>query len=136
MDDNSEILTEFVLRVYKDGHVPRLVGTDTLPAGLAPPRGHLQRRRHQLRRLRPPLPPQNRDTPQKLPILVYIHGGGFMIESPSPFLPPHLNSLVSQANIVAPLRPFGLAPSTASPPPTTTPGPLSSGPSLPTRIRG
>lgn len=48
---------------------------------------------------------------QKLPLLFYIHGGGFSFESAfSPMYNTHLTSLVSEANIVAVSVEYRLAP--------------------------
>ncbi|KAK6946137.1 LOW QUALITY PROTEIN: Alpha/beta hydrolase fold-3, partial [Dillenia turbinata] len=46
--------------------------------------------------------PKLTNPPQKFPLLIYFHGGGFCFESSSsPKYHNHLNSLVSRANIVA-----------------------------------
>lgn len=44
----------------------------------------------------------NRSRDTKLPLLVYLHGGGFLIESTfSPTYQVHLNAVVAKAGVVA-----------------------------------
>ncbi|KAG6383200.1 hypothetical protein SASPL_157055 [Salvia splendens] len=55
--------------------------------------------------------PPNADPTKKLPLLVYYHGGGFIVESAFPPLyHKHLNRLVTQANVVAVSVNYRLAP--------------------------
>ncbi|KAG6389303.1 hypothetical protein SASPL_150770 [Salvia splendens] len=55
--------------------------------------------------------PPNADPTKKLPLLVYYHGGGFIVESTfSPLYHKHLNHLVTQANVVAVSVNYRLAP--------------------------
>ncbi|KAK9167142.1 hypothetical protein Scep_002333 [Stephania cephalantha] len=121
MDSSShsqELLFEFppFLRQYKDGRVERLKGTDTVPPSTDPstgvaskdvlisPQTGLSARLY----LPAKLPT---DHNHKLPLLVYYHGGGFVIESPfSPTYHAYLNSQVAQANVVAVSVDYRLAP--------------------------
>ncbi|XP_044490258.1 probable carboxylesterase 7 [Mangifera indica] len=101
-----EIAYDFspMLIVYKDGKVNRLMGNDIVPPSLDPktnvdskdvvysPENSLSVRLYI---------PKNVTQGQKLPLLVYFHGGGFCIESPfSPLYHNYINSLVAEANIV------------------------------------
>ncbi|KAK9162970.1 hypothetical protein Syun_003872 [Stephania yunnanensis] len=91
---SQELLFEFppFLRQYKDGRVERLKGTDTVPPSTDPSTGVASK------------------DPQT-PLLVYYHGGGFVIESPfSPTYHAYLNSQVDQANVVAVSVDYRLAP--------------------------
>ncbi|XP_017970068.1 PREDICTED: probable carboxylesterase 12 [Theobroma cacao] len=95
-----------LLRVYKDGRVERLLGTQTVPPGLDPKTNVeskdvvFSQETGQYVRLY--IPKAIRSSSQKLPLLVYFHGGGFCIETASsPTYHNYLNSLVSEANIVA-----------------------------------
>ncbi|XP_010269100.1 PREDICTED: probable carboxylesterase 2 [Nelumbo nucifera] len=108
MDSSAaEIAYEFppFYVLYKDGHVKRLIGTDFVQASLDPQTGVSSKdviivpetgvsARLYL--------PKITDPHQKLPLLIYFHGGGFVIETAfSPTYHYYLNSLVAQANIVA-----------------------------------
>ncbi|XP_057775051.1 probable carboxylesterase 7 [Salvia miltiorrhiza] len=103
----NEILHDFfpLLRVYKNGRIERLMGQETVPPSLDPATGvqskdvdiapeiNLSARIY--------LPP-NADRSKKLPLLVYYHGGAFIIESAfSSQYQKHLNHLVAQANDAA-----------------------------------
>ncbi|XP_044508087.1 probable carboxylesterase 5 [Mangifera indica] len=92
-------------RVYKEGRVERLMGTDFTPPSVDPktsveskdvvfsPETGLSARLYI-----PELHNQN----QKLPLLVYFHGGAFCLMSPfSSMYHNYLNTLVHEANIVA-----------------------------------
>ncbi|XP_044508085.1 probable carboxylesterase 2 [Mangifera indica] len=94
-----------VLRVYREGRVERLFGTDFIPTSVDPktsveskdvvfsPGTGLSARLYV-----PKLLNQN----QKLPLLVYFHGGGFCLMSPfCAIYHNYLNTLVHEANIVA-----------------------------------
>ncbi|XP_047978681.1 probable carboxylesterase 2 [Salvia hispanica] len=55
--------------------------------------------------------PPNADPTKKLPLLVYYHGGGFIVESAfSPLYHKHVNHVVAQANVVAVSVNYRLAP--------------------------
>ncbi|GAY60156.1 hypothetical protein CUMW_199820 [Citrus unshiu] len=104
---SSEVAHDFspLIKVHKDGKVERLRGTDIVPPSLDPktnvdskdvvysPENNLSARLYL---------PKNTNQNQKLPLLVYFHGGGFCIETAfSPTYHNYLNDLVSEANIIA-----------------------------------
>lgn len=110
MDPNSnEVAHDFppFFRIYKDGRVERLLGTDTVPPTTDPitgvqskditisPETGLSARLF--------LPKTTTSAPaHKLPLLIYIHGGAFCIETPfSPIYNTHVSSLAAEANVVA-----------------------------------
>ncbi|CAN6466709.1 unnamed protein product [Victoria cruziana] len=109
------------IQVYKDGRVERFKGnervpptTDHHPTGvsskdvLVDPETGLSARLYL-----PPLSGEHR----RRPLLIYIHGGGFFIESAfSPTYHNHLNSLVAESGAVAVSVDYRLAPE--HPPPT------------------
>ncbi|XP_050363112.1 probable carboxylesterase 12 [Argentina anserina] len=104
---NDEIAFEFLplFRLYKDGRVDRLKGTETLPPSTDPTTG-VQSKDIVLSpesglSARIFLPKLHNPT-QKLPFLLYIHGGAFVLESPSsPIYHSYLNTLTAEANVVA-----------------------------------
>ncbi|XP_078166053.1 putative carboxylesterase 2 [Carex rostrata] len=106
-DSDTTVLLDLspFLRIYKSGRLERLVGTSTVPAGTDPFTGVTSRdvvinptTGVSARLYIPPDLPSN----DKLPILVYIHGGGFVIETAaSPTYHNYLNLLVSKAHIIA-----------------------------------
>ncbi|KAJ4844767.1 hypothetical protein Tsubulata_003469 [Turnera subulata] len=102
-----EIAKDFspYLIIYKDGSVQRLMGTDIIPPSLDPninvhskdvvysQEANLSCRLYL---------PKDTNPDQKLPLLVYFHGGGFCIETPfSPTYHNYLTTLVEQANVIA-----------------------------------
>ncbi|PNT20655.1 hypothetical protein POPTR_009G104900v4 [Populus trichocarpa] len=102
------------LRIYKDGYIERLRGTDIVPSGLDPktnvlskdavysPELNLSSRLYR---------PHNTNPDKKLPVLVYYHGGGFCIETPFNFrYHDHLNNLVAGSNVIAISVDYRLAP--------------------------
>ena len=110
-EDDSEVTYDLspVLKVYKSGRIERLAGTAVLPAGLDPEtnveskdiviseENGIYARLFVPKRTTFSPPPQ-----QKLPLLVYTHGGAFCIETPfSPNYHNLLNKVVSKANVVA-----------------------------------
>ncbi|XP_015874242.3 probable carboxylesterase 12 [Ziziphus jujuba] len=95
-----------LIRVYKDGRVDRLIGTEIVPPSFDLKTGvqstdliisvetGLSTRLY--------IPKTAINTTQKLPLLIYFHGGGFCIETAfSPVYHNYLNSIVGVANIVA-----------------------------------
>ncbi|KAG6531396.1 probable carboxylesterase 13 [Zingiber officinale] len=106
MDPDSEVVFDFppFLRLYKNGSVHRLVGNDYIPAGIDPSTGVVSKdvlidpstvlsARLYLR---------GRSASTRRPILVYCHGGAFVIESAfSPTYHTFLNNLVAQTDVVA-----------------------------------
>jgi acetyl esterase/lipase len=98
------------IRVYNSGRIERFF--DTVPAGddtitgveskdvpIAPPLG--------VRIYKP----KTTDSSHKIPLLIYIHGGGFVTESnASAMYHTYLNSLVANADIIAVSVEYRLAP--------------------------
>ncbi|XP_015874261.3 probable carboxylesterase 12 [Ziziphus jujuba] len=104
---SDEIAHDFspFIKFYKDGRVERLKGNDIVPPSLDLKTGvestdivvsaetGLSARLY--------IPKTAINTSQKLPLLVYFHGGGFCIETAfSPTYHDYLNSLAASANIV------------------------------------
>ncbi|EXC44833.1 putative carboxylesterase 2 [Morus notabilis] len=113
----KEIATEILpfMRVYKDGSVDRLLESPLVPTSPGDPETGVSSKDISIS-LNPAisarlfLPPLNHNN-QKLPVLVYFHGGGFCFESA--FSSDHhrfLNSLVSQAKVLAVSVEYRLAP--------------------------
>ncbi|RRT78123.1 hypothetical protein B296_00003927 [Ensete ventricosum] len=106
-DDEVVIEAPFLARVYKSGRVERLLGNDVLPAGFDPATGVASKdvivdptTNLTLRLYLPDLAGSSSE--RKLPVLVYYHGGGFVIETAfSPTYHNYLNSLVAAAGVVA-----------------------------------
>lgn len=105
---SNELAHDFspLLRIYKDGRIERLMGTDSVPPSIHPQTGveskdvvistetSLSARLY--------IPKSTTTSPHKLRLLVYFHGGGFCVESASsPTYHNYLNSLVAEANVVA-----------------------------------
>ncbi|WCJ31408.1 alpha/beta-Hydrolases superfamily protein [Euphorbia peplus] len=94
-----------LLKVYEDGHVERLLGTTVVPPSLDDPETPNVQSKDviysPLFNLSSRLYLPNSVSPnQKLPLLVYYHGGGFCIETAfSPTYHNYLNKLVSEANV-------------------------------------
>ncbi|THF96576.1 hypothetical protein TEA_006928 [Camellia sinensis var. sinensis] len=101
----EEIVPDFpsFIRVYKDGRVERLKGTDIVPPSTNPDTG-VQSKDVVINPetgLSARLYIPNKPDHNKLPILLYFHGGGFAIETAfSPTYHNYLNSLVAEANVV------------------------------------
>ncbi|PIA56396.1 hypothetical protein AQUCO_00700608v1, partial [Aquilegia coerulea] len=106
------------LRVYKDGRVERFRGTEVVPPSLDPqhttgvlskdiimitPQTNVSARLY--------LPSNMTNSFQKLPLIIYFHGGRFCIESAfSPMSHHYLNMLVSKSNAIAVSINYRLAP--------------------------
>lgn len=114
---SNEVAVDFspLIKVYKDGRVERLHGTDTVPPSLDPdtgvqsndvvisPETGLSARLY--------VPPAAKTSNQSLPLLVYFHGGGFLIETAaSPAYQNYLNALAAKANVVVLSVDYRLAP--------------------------
>lgn len=103
---NDEVAYDLspLIRVYKDGRVDRLKGTETVPPSLDLKTG-VQSADHVISgetglSARLYIPIAALSTPRKLPLLLYFHGGGFCIETAfSPTYHSYLNSLAGLANI-------------------------------------
>ncbi|XP_073146604.1 2-hydroxyisoflavanone dehydratase-like [Henckelia pumila] len=114
---SDELLHDFfpLLRHYKDGRIERYMGTDFFPASLDDPATGVQSKDVVIApefnlsaRL---FLPKDAAPAKKLPILVYFHGGAFVIESAfSAQYHKHLNLLVAEADVVAVSLNYRLAP--------------------------
>lgn len=116
MDSGTEIVYEFkpYIKVYKNGRVERFFGTDSVPPGIDSHSGvsskDVEIRSDSGLSARVFIP--GTIIPgQKLPLLVYFHGGGFLVGSP--FCPTYHNfiaALVNEAKIVVVSVDYRLAP--------------------------
>lgn len=95
-----------VLKVYKSGRIERLAGVEVVPPCLDPETNVeskdvvISEKDGVSARLF--IPKATHPPPRKLPLLVYVHGGAFCIETPfSPNYHNLLNKVVSKANAVA-----------------------------------
>lgn len=104
----DEVAIEFpsLFRIYKDGRIDRFMGNDILPASTHPETGVRSKdivvstETGLSGRLF--LPKITDSTAGKLPFLLFIHGGAFVIESPySPNYHNHVAALAAEANVVA-----------------------------------
>ncbi|XP_008236533.1 PREDICTED: probable carboxylesterase 12 [Prunus mume] len=118
---NEELAYDFSpgIKVYKDGRVERLQGTDIVPPSTDPKTGVqskdvvISQEPAISARLYIPKSTTTSSPQTKLPLLIYFHGGGFCIESSSsPTYHNYLNALVSdsEANVVAVSVDYRLAP--------------------------
>src|ERR1044072_110154 len=108
MDPSSgEVVQDIspLVKVYKDGRVERLVGCEYAPPSFDPTTNvdskDMVISKDEDISARIYLPNLNHPN-QKLPLLVYFHGGGFCVGAPSS--PPYhqfLNTIVSQAHVIA-----------------------------------
>lgn len=113
-DEELEFEFPAIVRLYRSGRVERLSGTDKVPPSLDPATGvdskdvTVDPSTGVFARLY--LPPAAAGG-VKLPILVYIHGGAFCIESAaSPIYHRHLNELSSLTPLIAVSVDYRLAP--------------------------
>ncbi|KAL4555752.1 hypothetical protein LXL04_038380 [Taraxacum kok-saghyz] len=91
-----------VIRVYKDGRFQKLSGTDIVPAGNDPSSGVQSKdvvispeTNVSARLYLPKTPTKN------LPLLIYFHGGGFIVETAaSPDYHNFLNLIAAESNVV------------------------------------
>ncbi|XP_043712394.1 probable carboxylesterase 2 [Telopea speciosissima] len=110
MDSSSpkpEIFFNFrpFFRIYKDGSIDRLTGNDIVPPSIDPQTGVSSKdvlivpETGVAARI---FLPKITNSTRKLPLLIYVHGGGFCIETPfSPAYHNYVSSLVAKANVVA-----------------------------------
>ncbi|KAL7118930.1 hypothetical protein ACP275_02G031800 [Erythranthe tilingii] len=115
-ENSDEILYDFtpMLKTYKDGRIERLTGHEFVPASLDPATGVKSKDVQ----ISPGIGvaariylPGDANPATKLPLVVYFHGGGFVVESPfSPLYHKHLNHLVAESNAVAVSVDYRLAP--------------------------
>ncbi|KAL8527495.1 hypothetical protein ACS0TY_005366 [Phlomoides rotata] len=114
--NSDEILCDFspMLKAYKDGRIDRLTNQETVPPSVDPTTG-VQSKDVEIApefnisaRI---FLPGNANPSQKLPLLVYFHGGGLVVQTAfSPLYHKHLNFLVAEANVVAVSVDYRLAP--------------------------
>ncbi|KAE8659097.1 putative carboxylesterase 2 [Hibiscus syriacus] len=105
--DSKEVALDLFpyLKVYKDGTLERVAGVEVVPPGLDPETNVLSKdivivpeTGVSARIYRSNLATEH----QKLPLVVYFHGGAFCVASPAfPNYHNNLNKLVAEANIVA-----------------------------------
>ncbi|KFK26232.1 hypothetical protein AALP_AA8G220200 [Arabis alpina] len=93
-------------RVYKNGRIERLKGETFVPPSLTPQNGVVSKdtlySREKNLSCRIYLPEKISDTDKKLPVLVYVHGGGFIIETAfSPTYHTFLTTTVATAKCLA-----------------------------------
>lgn len=107
-DDSDELIFYLppILRVFKDGRIERLKGNDTVPPSLDVENGVHSKdvviQPESGLSVRLYIPSKITGSSQKLPLLIYFHGGAFCIETASsPIYHNYLNSLVAEGNIVA-----------------------------------
>nr|GMD07150.1 carboxylesterase 1 [Ipomoea batatas] len=115
-EDSSEILHDFfpLMRVYKDGRVQRFSGEEVVPADVDGETGvkckdvEISPDPKVSARL---YLPKGAGPGRKLPVLVYFHGGGFIVESAfSPTYMKHLCLVSAEANAVIVSVNYRLAP--------------------------
>ncbi|XVF01231.1 hypothetical protein REPUB_Repub04eG0070100 [Reevesia pubescens] len=108
--NNAEIAHVFfpqfpMFQVYKDGRIERVRQIETIPPSNDPQTG--VQSKDTLVSSEPSLSarlflPKIANPTAKIPLLIYIHGGAFCIESPSsPTYHNYLTSLVNKANVIA-----------------------------------
>ncbi|KAJ0230488.1 carboxylesterase 4 [Hirschfeldia incana] len=117
---SSDLVSEHppFVRIYKDGRVERLSGTETVPASLTPQNGVVTKDivyspKHNLsvRLFLPHKSTAGNNNNNKLPLLIYIHGGAWLIGSPfSPIYHNFLTEVVRTANCIAVSVQYRLAP--------------------------
>ncbi|KAG6653113.1 hypothetical protein CIPAW_05G052700 [Carya illinoinensis] len=94
------------LKIYKDGRIERFIGTEVVSPSLDPQTG-VESKDVVISpetgvAVRIYIPKATIQTQKKLPVLVYFHGGGFCVETAfSPQYHRYLNSVVSEASVVA-----------------------------------
>ncbi|CAI9104363.1 OLC1v1003019C1 [Oldenlandia corymbosa var. corymbosa] len=118
--DSTEILHDFypLIRVYKDGRIERFEGLDFVPASVDPETG-VQAKDVEIspefnvsaRLYLPDISKFRGRDFQKLPLLVYFHGGAFVVGSTfSSTYQKHLISLAHQARVIIVSVNYRLAP--------------------------
>lgn len=116
IDKEVEVEIAPFVRVYKDGSVERLMGAPIVPPSSQDPETGVSSKDVTISQNAPIsarlyLPKLIEPTQQKLPILVYFHGGGFCIDSAfSVNETKYMSRLVSQAEVVAISVEYRLAP--------------------------
>lgn len=111
MDPDSEVVFDFppYLCQYKSGRIHRPGGAPTLPAGTDPATGVVSKDiRSGPAAARVYLPP---GATGKIPVIVYFHGGGFVVGSPArPGTHNYLNDLVARSGAIGVSVYYRLAP--------------------------
>jgi acetyl esterase/lipase len=124
MDPSSVVILDLpIFRIYKDHHVERLAGTETVPAGADVATGVVSKdvvidddSGVYVRLYLPDMPAGARandddDGSKKLRVVVFFHGGGFVTESAaSPTYHNHVNSLAAAARVLVVSVNYRLAP--------------------------
>ncbi|KAH0922724.1 hypothetical protein HID58_022742, partial [Brassica napus] len=105
---DSEIAFDYspLLKIYKSGRIERLMGETAVPPSLTPENGVISKdvvySPDDNLSVRVYLPEKAADTDEKLPLLVYFHGGGFIIETAfSPTYHNFLTAAVSASDCIA-----------------------------------
>lgn len=108
---DSEIAVDFspVLKIYKSGRIERLMGETTVPPSSDPQNGVVSKdivyspdNNLSVRIYLPEKAAAAAENGEKLPLLVYFHGGGFIIETAfSPTYHTFLTAAVSASDCVA-----------------------------------
>jgi len=121
-ETGEEVAHEFLpyFRAYKDGRVERFFGTDVVPPSINPASGGVSTKDVQIveetgltARI---FLPGGISPGQKIPVLVYYHGGGLYMGSPfCATYHNHVASLVAEARIVAVSVDYRLAPEHPAP---------------------
>lgn len=114
---STEILHDFSphFRVYKDGRVERLVRDDTIAPSFDP-KTRVQSKDVTISpglsaRIYLPRSDNNISEITKLPLLIYFHGGAFcLLSSSSSTIHNYVNSMVSEAHLIAVSVDYRLAP--------------------------
>ncbi|OMO63196.1 Alpha/beta hydrolase-3 [Corchorus olitorius] len=112
---STEIAHKFAMfRVYKDGRIEKFIPTHKIPPSTDPTTG--VQSKDVIISTEPNISarlflPKIHDPTRKLPVLFYVHGGGFCIESAfSPGYHNHLVTLAAEANVIAVSIEYGLFP--------------------------
>nr|WRU92902.1 HID3 [Tabernanthe iboga] len=109
------------IKVYKDGRVQRLFSTPFVAPSLEDPATGVSWKDVPISSevsARIYLPKISQNQKEKLPILVFFHGGGFFLESAfCSFYNTHVNHFVAEAKVVAVSVQFRLAPENKFPAP-------------------
>ncbi|WCJ42374.1 alpha/beta-Hydrolases superfamily protein [Euphorbia peplus] len=122
MEHNSEISRIIFpyVRVYKDGTIERLAGTGIAPAGLDPETDVVSKDTVIIPEIgvsaRFYIPNSVKTSQEKVPLVIYYHGGGFFLSSPAdPFYHHSLNRIVAEAGVILVSVGYRLAPKTPLP---------------------
>ncbi|PNX61605.1 putative carboxylesterase 12-like protein, partial [Trifolium pratense] len=105
IDDEIAMDLTPLLKLYKNGRIERLIGEEVVPPSLDPTtnvesKDVIISKEHDIS-ARIFIPKNNYPPTQKLPVLVYFHGGVFCIKTAfSPNYHNYLNSVTSLANVI------------------------------------